>query len=208
MRSGKARDEREAADAQSVHRPAKPPGPVILASTVLTVAVWLCLHYNLWPSPFGRHTWADPLLAAASAVVTSVVLTTVWAIKTLYVIGRDQRWSWWILSAPAVVGAAAAVVALTPPATFLDVRGEFEVVARELSDRPESSREEIEIGPFDISSARSTSLGAVYFFDNDSMLSTTTGWVYSPGGDPSGFDDFRATHLDGPWYEFHAVWRD
>lgn len=208
MRADKARDEREAADAQSAHRPAKPPGPVILALTAVIVAVWLCQHYKFWPSPFGRHTWADPLLAAAAAGATFLVLTTVWAIKTLYVVGRDRRWSWWILPAPTLVGAAAALMVLAPPPTFLDVSDEFEMVARELSGRPESSLEELEIGPFDISSARSTALGSVYFFDNNSVLATTSGWVYSPETDPSGFDDFRATHLDGPWYEFEAAWRD
>ncbi len=208
MRSGKAREARGSADAQSVHRPAKAPGPILLVLTTVTVAVWLCLHYNFWPSPCGRHTWADPLLAALAAVATFVVLATVWAIKTLYVVGQDQRWSWWILPAPVVVAAAAASMILAPPPTFSDVRDEFEVVARELSDTPESSVEKFEIGPFDIRSARSTSSGSVYFFDNDSMFNTTSGWVYSPDGRPSGFDDSTATHLDGPWYQFKTVWRD
>jgi hypothetical protein len=37
---------------------------------------------------------------------------------------------------------------------------------------------------------------------------SSSGWVYAPGGPPAGFDDFTATHLDGPWYEFSAIWRD
>ncbi|RYF44954.1 MAG: DUF1109 domain-containing protein, partial [Comamonadaceae bacterium] len=28
-----------------------------------------------------------------------------------------------------------------------------------------------------------------------------------PNGTPAGFDDFTATHIGGPWYEFISVWR-
>ncbi|SLB17312.1 Uncharacterised protein [Mycobacteroides abscessus subsp. abscessus] len=68
--------------------------------------------------------------------------------------------------------------------------------------------EELEIGQFEISSAHVVRPDEVYFIDNDSMFTTTSGWVYSPSGAPTGFDDFSAKHLGGPWYEFTAVWRD
>jgi hypothetical protein len=108
-----------------------------------------------------------------------------------------------------VVGLAAAVLVLLPPDNMLDHRDEFEAVARELSAQPSNSREHIEIGPFDISSARATSGGEVYFADDSGFsLMSSSGWAYAPGGPPVGFDDFTATHLDGPWYEFSAIWRD
>ena len=94
------------------------------------------------------------------------------------------------------------------PATFLDKSGEFETIAIGLLEQPESTVEELEIGQFDISSAHVVRPDEVYFIDDDSMFITSSGWVYSPSGPPSGFDDFSATHLGGPWYEFTAVWRD
>ncbi|BCN83242.1 hypothetical protein RE0356_18830 [Prescottella equi] len=50
--------------------------------------------------------------------------------------------------------------------------------------------------------------GDVYFVEAGGLgISTSSGWAYSPDGTPAGFDDFSATHLGGPWYEFTAVWR-
>lgn len=74
--------------------------------------------------------------------------------------------------------------------------------------RPGTTRQDFEIGPFDLGFAQATPDGEVYFHDEGSMFLTTVGWVYSPAGEPAGFDDFTATHLDGPWYEFRATWRD
>lgn len=125
-----------------------------------------------------------------------------WAVRTLYVLGQDRRWAWWILPSPVAVIAA---VLLMPPATFLDKSGEFETIAIALLEQPGSTVEELEIGQFDISSAHVVRPGEVYFIDNDSMFITSSGWAYSPAGAPSGFDDFSATHLGGPWYEFAAV---
>ncbi|MDP9637768.1 hypothetical protein J2W18_002687 [Rhodococcus cercidiphylli] len=164
---------------------------------------------NWWPSPYGQFAWFDPLLAGASSILVLLIVGLIWAIRTLQVVGQDRRWSWWIAPAPVVVGLAAAVLVLLPPENMLDHRDEFEAVARELSAQPLSSREHIEIGPFDISSARATSGGEVYFTEDGGFsLMSSSGWVYAPGGPPVGFDDFTATHLDGPWYEFSAIWRD
>ncbi len=151
----------------------------------------------------------DPFLVSAAALLILIVVGLVWAIRTLYALGQDRRWSWWILSSPIAVIAAVALVLLMPPATFLDKSGEFETIAIGLLEQPESTVEELEIGQFDISSAHVVRPDEVYFIDNDSMFITSSGWVYSPSGPPSGgFDDFSATHLGGPWYEFTAVWRD
>lgn len=58
--------------------------------------------YDWWPSRYGNSRWADPLLFGAAALLILAVVGVVWAVRTLYVIGADRRWSWWILSAPAV----------------------------------------------------------------------------------------------------------
>jgi hypothetical protein len=164
---------------------------------------------ELVASPYGQFAWFDPLLAGASSILVLLIVGLIWAIRTLHVVGQDRRWSWWIAPAPVVVGLAAAVLVLLPPDNMLDHRDEFEAVARELSAQPSNSREHIEIGPFDISSARATSGGEVYFAEDSGFsLMSASGWAYAPGGPPAGFDDFTATHLDGPWYEFSAIWRD
>ena len=74
----------------------------------------------------------DPLLVSAAALVILVMVGLVWAIRTLYVVGQDRRWSWWILPAPLVVTAAVAVVMLVPQVSFLDKSGEFEVIVLDL----------------------------------------------------------------------------
>lgn len=186
----------------------KPPGPVILVLATVTVAIWVCLQRNWWPSPFGQFAWLDPLLVTPVVFLVLLALGLVWSVRALYVLLADRRWSWWILPAPFVVCAGVTVVALLPPLSILDERAEFESVALDLRGSPGSVREEFEIGPFDIRRAQEFAPGEVYFFDDDSFLTTSTGWVYSPDGEPTGFDDFTATHLDGPWYEFTAVWRD
>lgn len=97
----------------------------------------------------------DPFLVSAAALLILIVVGLVWAIRTLYALGQDRRWSWWILSSPIAVIAAVALVLLMPPATFLDKSGEFETIAIGLLEQPESTVEELEIGQFDISSAMS-----------------------------------------------------
>ncbi|RQO52768.1 DUF1109 domain-containing protein [Rhodococcus sp. KBW08] len=186
----------------------KPPGPILLAFTVVPVLVLLCVHYGWWPSPFGDFRWLDPLLVSAAALFILAVVGLVWAIRTLYVLGQDRCWSWWILPAPIVVVGAVAVVMLVPQVSFLDKSGEFETVALDLLENLGRVAEQLEIGPFDIRRARVAPPDEVYFIDNDSMFATSRGWVYSPAGTPSGFGAFSATHLSGPWYEFTAIWRD
>lgn len=194
---------------QLVTAPHKPPGPIHLASTVVAVLVLVCLHRGWWPSPFGEMRRMDPLLAGALSLLTLATVGLLWAIRTLYVVGDDRRWSWWILAAPAVVAVAVAASLVLPPPSFLETSAGFESVARELVDGPGTTRADIEIGRFDISHARATPTGEVYFTDAGGIgITTSTGWVYSPNGPPAGYDDFTATHLGGPWYEFTSAWRD
>ncbi|MGW5513206.1 DUF1109 domain-containing protein [Nocardia africana] len=185
----------------------KPPGSIATAGVVFSVAVLVCVYYDWWPSRFGSMRWADPLLAAAGALVLLAVAGLVWMIRTLYLLGRDRRWSWWVLPVPLTVLAAGLMVVLAPRTSFDEMRPEFERVARELLAGPDTVRSDFEIGRFDIAYARADS-GAVYFVEAGGLgLDTSSGWAYSPSGRPAGFDDFSATHLAGPWYEFTAVWR-
>lgn len=188
--------------------PNKPPGPIHLTFTVVPVLILVCSYYDWWPSRYGSSSWADPLLFGAAALLILAVVGPVWAIRTLYVIGADRRWSWWIVPAPTVVIVAVATVMLVPRPSFDDTRPEFEQLARELLADPEPRYSHLEIGRFDISYARADDDGVVYFIEDGGLgLTVSSGWAYSPNGVPAGFDDFTATHLGGPWYEFIAVWR-
>ena len=188
-------------------KPNKPPGPIHLAFTVVPILILVCIYYDWWPSRYGRSSWADPLLFGAASLLTLAVVGLVWAIRTLYVVGEDRRWSWWTVPAPAVALVAVATMILVPRPSFDDTRSEFEQVARELLAGPERLRTDLEIGRFDISSAREGD-GVVYFTEAGGFaLTVSSGWAHSPNGVPAGFDDFTATHLGGPWYEFTSVWR-
>lgn len=104
--------------------------------------------------------------------------------------------------------AAAGTVTLLPRPSFEDTCPQFERVALDLLASPEPARSHVEIGRFDISYARKDPDGTVYFIQGGGLgPSVSSGWAYSPDGTPVGFDDFTATHLGGPWYEFTAVWR-
>ncbi|MBC2592407.1 DUF1109 domain-containing protein [Rhodococcus aetherivorans] len=190
------------------NQPNKPPGPVHLGFTAVAVVVSVCLYYDWWPSRYGSLGWADPLLVGAAAVLVLLICGVVWAIRTLHVVGEDRRWSWWIAPAPVVVLTAVAAVVLLPRPSFVDTRPQFEHLARELLAGSEQSRHHVEIGRFDLSSVSRDRDGAVYFVEDGGLgLTVFTGWAYSPHGAPAGFDDFTATHLGGPWYEFTAIWR-
>ncbi|MGK8525343.1 DUF1109 domain-containing protein [Nocardia asteroides] len=189
------------------HEPHRPPGPIHLASTVVPVVVLVCLYYDWWPSRYGSF-WVDPLLVGAASVLVLLVCGLVWAIRTLYVVGRDRTWSWRIAAAPALIIVVAGAVTLLPRPSFEDTRPQFEQVALDLLASSEPMCSELEIGRFDIRYARKDPDGTVYFIEAGGIgLTVSSGWAYSPHGPPIGFDDFTATHLGGPWYAFTAVWR-
>ncbi|MFC8043402.1 DUF1109 domain-containing protein [Nocardia sp. NPDC057353] len=163
------------------------------------VAVLLCARYDWWPSRYGTLPRPDPLLCAAVALVLLAGVLTQWAIRALYVVGRDRRWSWWVAPIPAVVVAASVLTVILPPPGFDDLRGEFERVALELIDTPERERTDLEIGPIDIDSVREEPGGVVYFVTADGP---PDGWAYAPGGLPAhGFAGYRAIGVGGDWYE-------
>lgn len=187
----------------------KAPGRVLAAVAGVAVGVLMCIHYDWWPSRFGNQRWADPLLFGGAALLVLAVAGFVWAIRVLYFVGRDRRWSWWILAAPTVVLTGLASALLVPPPSFDDLRPEFERVALEVLASPDRSRADVEIGRFDFIFVSKDTRGAVYFIDAGGIgITMSSGWAYSPDGAPTGFDDFSATHLGGAWYEFTAVWRD
>ncbi|WP_072846577.1 DUF1109 family protein [Rhodococcus tukisamuensis] len=186
----------------------KLPGPRLLVITVIALLVLVCINYDWWPSRFGDMQWVDPLLFGGVAVLVLAVAGLVWSIRTLYVVGQDRRWSWWILPVPLAVVGVLAIDFLLPPPTFDEMRPQFEQTAHDLLASPELSRANLEIGPFDILYASKGDNGTVYFVDAPYFASSTSiGWAYSPNGKPAGFDDFSSTHIGGPWYKFTAVWR-
>lgn len=74
----------------------------MLTVTVLGVAVLLCVHLE-W-SPFvGDLTVPDQLVGLVVGGILLSVSLPVWAIKTLYLVGRERRWSWKVVAVPVVV---------------------------------------------------------------------------------------------------------
>lgn len=180
-----------------------PPGPRLLAAACAALAVLLCVRYDWWPSRYGTLPRPDPLLCAAVALVLLAGVLTLWAIRALYVVGRDRRWSWWVAPIPAVVVAASVLTVILPPPGFDDLRTEFERVATELADGPDRERAELEIGPIDLLSVREKADGVVYFVPVDGPPDA---WAYAPGGRPAGgFSGYSAVALGGDWYELTST---
>ncbi|MGW0175748.1 DUF1109 domain-containing protein [Rhodococcus sp. NPDC003322] len=199
---------RPGADADADARPAKPPGPIVLAVTVVAVAVLVFLFADWWPGT-RNLTVADRLFFGGVTVLVLLVTGLVWAIKTLYLVGRDHRWSWWIAAAPAVVAVGAVIAWLLPVADFDSARARFDAYVAAMPDDPDFTAEGVRLGGVEISRVFRDRDGAVYFVDDDgTFLSVSSGWVYSPAGAPAGYDDFTATDLGGGWYSYTAVWRD
>ncbi|MFD0360996.1 DUF1109 domain-containing protein [Nocardia sp. GCM10030253] len=191
----------------SARRQSKPPGPRLGGFAALSIGVLVCLYYDWWPSRFGDLNWLDPLLCGGLALLVLTGSMLIWAIRTLYVLGYDRRWSWWIVPIPAVVLIAATTAALIPPRSFTDLRPQFEQVAAELLAGPETTRQDLEIGPIDIISVRETDDGVVYFIDADGAgYTNSSGWAYAPNGLPApGLANFTWIHIDGPWYEITST---
>ncbi|GAA4480157.1 hypothetical protein GCM10023094_26230 [Rhodococcus olei] len=189
-------------------RAATPPGPVVLTVVVLAVAALVVLVSDWWPG--SRNTTDfDRLFFGGVAVLVLLVTGLVWAIKALYVLGRDRTWSWWIAAAPAVVVAGAAVAAVLPIPDFESARPEFDGYVRALPDDPAYRAEGVRLGGIEIAHVHRGPDGGVYFQDDDgTFLSVSSGWVYSPDRAPVGRDDFTATPLGDGWYSYTEVWRD
>lgn len=172
---------------------------VLATGIVFAVVDW-------WPG--AAHT-ADDL--ANDLILTTLgfllfLTGTVWAVKTFNVVVRYRRWSWWIVPAPVIVVMALLLALLLPAPSFHSARSDFEAV---VTTMPEGDALwGIDVGPFSISSVTRHGDGAIYFVDEDQVFWLSTGgWVYSPTGQPTGdkyYEEFEATHIDGPWYEFRA----
>ncbi|MFE7797633.1 DUF1109 domain-containing protein [Nocardia sp. NPDC057440] len=179
------------------------PGFAVLTSAALGVAVLLCVHVG-WAPFIGDSTGADQF---AGLVIGGIVLSTsllVWAIKTLYLVGREHRWSWKVAAAPAIVLAGVVAGMVFRPDGFDAARPAMEDVAVEMlrADGP-TSRRDLSLGGLDISFAQREPDGRVYFYDADgSMGSTVRGWVYSPGTEPVRSNARLFEKLSGDWYTF------
>lgn len=187
---------------------AKPPGPIVLAVTVVAVAVLVFLVADWWPGT-RNLTDADRLFYGGFSALVLLITGLVWAIKTLYVLGRDHRWSWWIAAGPAAVAFGAVTAWVLPVPGFDSARTEFDAYVAAMPDDPRFRVEDVRLGGVEISSVYRGGDGAVYFVDDDAgFLSVSSGWVYSPAGAPAGHDDFTVTALGDGWYSYTVVWRD
>ncbi|MCZ4505396.1 DUF1109 domain-containing protein [Rhodococcus ruber] len=170
-----------------VGRPARPPGPIVAQLSVLLCIAIVFALLDWWP---GQGRTVDAFTNTVVVLVFGVLLVVValvWAVKSLYVIGRDRRWSWWIAPAPIAVVVALAAVLLVPSPSFESSRSDFDLAVRTVLSSPEPAVFDVRVGPYTMSRIERHDTGAVYFYDSDqAFLTTSGGWVYSPAGPPSG----------------------
>ncbi|WP_157181770.1 hypothetical protein [Nocardia testacea] len=83
-------------------------------------------------------TGPDQLVALLASGLLLGVSLLVWAIKTLYLLGGERRWSWKIAVVPVIVLAGLAAGSVFQPAGFDFARAERDKVATEMlrEDRP------------------------------------------------------------------------
>lgn len=176
---------------------------MVLTGTVVGVVLFLCVHLDR--APFvGNMTGPDRLVVLVTGGILLGVSLLGWAIKTLYLLGRERRWSWKVAAVPVVVVAGLVAGLIFRPASFGAARPEMEEVAVGMlrEDGP-NTREGLSLGGLDISSVHRESDGRVYFYDADGFVgSTVSGWVYSPGTEPVGSGARRFERLSGDWYSF------
>ncbi|WP_194818672.1 hypothetical protein [Nocardia sp. XZ_19_385] len=92
------------------------PGSAVLTGTILGVVVLMCVHLD-W-APFVRNpTGPDQLVALVVGGIVLGVSLLVWAIKSLYLLGRENRWSWKVAAAPVVVLAGLVAGLVLQPVT-------------------------------------------------------------------------------------------
>jgi hypothetical protein len=195
-----------------IGRPARPPKLVVAVLSATLSAGVVFAMVDWWP---GKGHQVDEFTNGLLALLFGVLLLIVglvWAIKSLYVVGRDRRWSWWIAPAPTVVVLAAVAVLMFPGPSFHSSRNAFDAAVQQVLTSPEPQAFDVRVGPHEISRIVRDDDGAVYFYDSDqAFLTVSGGWVYSPSGPPPtrmGVDVIDAVHIDGPWYEFTSAWRE
>ncbi|MGY5307219.1 hypothetical protein [Nocardia gipuzkoensis] len=163
----------------------------------------MCVHLD-WVPFVQNSTGPDQLVGLLIGGLLLSVCLLVWAVKTLYLLGRAHRWSWRVAAVPVVVLAGLVIGAVFRPASFDSARPEMEEVAVTMLREVEpSTRRDMTFGGLEISLVHRRSDGFVYFYDADGFVgSTVRGWVYSPGTEQVGTGDRRFEKLSGNWYSF------
>ncbi len=102
----------------------------------------MCVHFDRTPV-IGSLTLADQLICLVIGGIVLSASLLVWAIKTLYLVGREHRWSWKVIAVPAVVLAGVVAGLMFRPASFDSERPEMEEGAVETlrADGPNTRRD-------------------------------------------------------------------
>ncbi|MGQ4597369.1 hypothetical protein [Nocardia sp. R6R-6] len=165
------------------------------------MAALLCVHFE-WAPLIGNSTGPDQFVGLVIGGMLLGGSLLVWAIKTLYLLGRERRWSWKVAAVPAVVLAGLLAGLVFRPGSFDSARPEMEEVAVQmLREQQPSTRRDLSLGGLDISLVQREPDGRVYFYDRFAG-SAVRGWVYSPGIEPVGNSARRFEKLSGDWYSF------
>ncbi|WP_164873412.1 DUF1109 domain-containing protein [Rhodococcus xishaensis] len=152
-------------------------------------------------------TGPDKLLYFAIGSLALSIAGLVWAVRTLYFVGRDRKWSLWVAAAPFVVISGVAIALAFPPSSFDEARPEFEKVAQEILKDPDRSRSDLTIGGLDISLVIRGGNGSVFFYDADGYVGTfVSGWIFSPNVVPESGGTWTFEMISEDWYKFSYQW--
>ncbi|WP_164874144.1 DUF1109 domain-containing protein [Rhodococcus spongiicola] len=152
-------------------------------------------------------TGPDKLLYLAIGSLALSIAGLAWAVRTLYFVGRDRKWSLWVAAAPFVVISGVAVALAFPPRSFDEARPELEKVAQEMLKGPDRSRNDLTIGGLDISLVIRGGNGSVFFYDADGYVGTfVSGWIFSPNVVPESGGTWTFEMISEDWYKFSYRW--
>ncbi|MFG3301773.1 hypothetical protein [Micromonospora chersina] len=190
--------------------PVKPPNPRVpwLVLNVVASIAAACLLFAFSVPGF-------VFLLVLGLVHVLVLAAMAWIVLVMMGIQR-REWSWWFLSAPAVVVLALVVAGAPLQARWAMSRSAFERVVATLpttspvgvewSSVPVPSR----IGAYRIEAAYPVP-GGVVFYEENGYMTDDAGFACLPDGPTSDLEtpDFESPafkHLGGPWYSWTASW--
>lgn len=170
--------------------------------------------------PFTKYnvTDADRLIGIVLAGWAVAIIGLVWVIALVMAWWKRQLRTRWLLVAPILLVAGAAVVFVigqAAPTGLESSRSELDAVAVQARSHPPGSSEGYDsdgarrVGNLDVGSVFHRDDGVVLVSDADSgIFFHMSGWAHSPEGPPTfdpGVRGLEVHHLEGDWYSYSYV---
>jgi hypothetical protein len=179
---------------------AEPPG-LVLAGVVAAACGGLLISLDRCPLDLGWGS-AERLIGLIVSGIALLSALAVWAIKALYYVGRERRWSWKFVTVPALVLVAVLAGMVIQPPEFESARVEMEQKAIEMLNGGPQVQQNIHFERLSVSLVQRQG-SQVYFYDADTAGGPKrSGWVYSPGSAPPDQQDRTFQQLTPNWYSF------